>query len=49
MTSEPVAFIAKIKIPTTYIGKATIILKKDNPSGLPKNDASMAFPITIEY
>lgn len=49
MTSEEVSFIAKIKIPTNYIGKATIILKKDNPSGLPKNDASMAFPITIEY
>ncbi len=49
MTSAPVTFIAKIKIPNRYIGKATIILKKDNPSGMPKNDASMSFPITIEY
>jgi len=49
MTSDPVRFIAKIKVPTTYIGKVTIVLKKDNPSGLPQYDASMSFPITIEY
>lgn len=49
MTSAPVAFIAKIRIPPSYIGKATIVLKKDNPSGLPEHDASMSFPITIEY
>lgn len=49
MTSNPVRFIAKIKVPMTYIGKATIVLKKDNPSGLPEHDASMSFPITIEY
>ncbi len=49
ITSAPVRFIAKIKVPTTYIGKAIILLKKDNPSGLPENDASMSFPITIEY
>lgn len=49
MTSAPVSFIAKIKIPNNYIGKAIVILKKDNPSGLKENDASMSFPITIEY
>ena len=49
MTSSLVSFIAKIKIPSNYIGKATLILKKDNPSGLPEHDASMSFPITIEY
>ncbi len=49
MTSQPVSFIAKIKIPNNYIGKATVILKKDNPSGLPEYDASMSFPINIEY
>lgn len=49
MTNDPVTFIAKIKIPNSYIGKATVILKKDNPSGLKENDASMSFPITIEY
>jgi hypothetical protein len=49
MTSSPVPFIAKIKVPNTYIGKATILLKKDNPSGLSEHDASMSFPIIIEY
>lgn len=49
MTSAPVAFIAKIKVPTNYIGKAIVILKKDNPSGMKENDASMSFPITVEY
>jgi hypothetical protein len=49
MTSAPVRFIAKIKIPNSYIGKATVVLKKDNPSELKENDASMSFPITIEY
>jgi hypothetical protein len=49
MTTEFVPFTAVIKIPETYIGKATLILRKDNPSGLPEHDASMSFPFTIEY
>jgi hypothetical protein len=49
MTKEFVLFKADIKIPQSYIGKATLVLKKDNPSGLPEHDASIAFPITIEY
>ncbi len=49
MTTEFVPFKAKITIPVSYIGKATVILKKDNPSGLPEKDASISFPITIEY
>lgn len=49
MTSEPVGFISNVVIPKSYIGPATLILRKDNPSGLPENDASMSFPITIEY
>ncbi len=48
MTPELVPFTAQMKIPATYIGPATLILRKDNPSGLPKNDASMSFPITIQ-
>ena len=38
-----------IKIPETYIGPATLVLKKDNASGLPEHDASISFPFTIEY
>jgi len=49
MTENFVPFKADLKIPETYIGPATLILKKDNPSGLLENDASISFPITIEY
>jgi hypothetical protein len=49
MTSEFVPFTYKATVPSTYLGKATVVLMKDNPSGLPENDASISFPITIEY
>ncbi|MBU1293049.1 Gmad2 immunoglobulin-like domain-containing protein [Patescibacteria group bacterium] len=49
MTTEFVPFSTNIKAPESYIGPATLVLKKDNPSGLPENDASISFPITIEY
>lgn len=49
MTEEFVPYKATIKVPDTYIGAATLVLKKDNPSGLPQNDASVSFPFTIEY
>lgn len=49
MTTDFVAFRAEIKVPLNFIGPATLILKKDNPSGLPEKDASLSFPITIEY
>lgn len=49
MTEDFVPFRADIKIPETYIGPATIILEKDNASGLPEHDASMSFDFIIEY
>ena len=49
MTEDFVKFSADIKIPIWYIGPATIVLKKDNPSGLPENEASISYPIVIEY
>lgn len=49
MTTEFVPFTSEIKVPESYIGPATLILRKDNASGLPENDASVSFPITIEY
>lgn len=49
MTTNFVNFKADIKIPQTYIGPATLVLKKDNPSGLEEHDASISFPINIEY
>jgi hypothetical protein len=49
MTENFVPFEAEIKAPVSYIGEATLLLKKDNPSGLPEYDASISFPITVEY
>lgn len=49
MTTQFVNFKADIKIPQTYIGPATLVLKKNNPSGLPEHDASISFPIIVEY
>ena len=49
MTQNFVPFTAPVSVPASYTGPATIVLKKDNPSGLPENDASMSFPITIAY
>ncbi len=49
MTENFVPFRAEIKAPSTYMGPATLVLRKDNPSGLPEHDASVSFPITVEY
>jgi len=49
MTSEFVPFKGEIKAPESYIGPATLVLRKDNASGLPEHDASISFPITVEY
>lgn len=49
MTENFVPFKADIAIPQNYTGKATLILHRDNPSGLAENEASIAFPINIEY
>ncbi len=48
MTTEFVPYKVDIKIPGTYTGPATIVLHKDNPSGMPQRDASISFPVTIE-
>ncbi len=49
MTEEFVPFKADLTIPESYIGPATLVLKKDNPSGLAEHEASISFPITVEY
>lgn len=49
MTENFVPFSIDIKVPESYIGKATVILRNDNPSGMLENDRSISFPITIEY
>jgi hypothetical protein len=49
MTDAFVPFEINVKVPNTYTGPATLVLHKDNPSDLRENDASISFPITIEY
>ena len=49
MVDTFVPFEANVKVPDAYTGPATLILHKDNASGLPEHDASMSFPFTIEY
>lgn len=49
MTNEFVPFKGEIKILDSYIGPATLVLHKDNASGEPQLDASISFPIVIEY
>ena len=48
MTNEFVPYISTIKIPVTYTGAVTVLLKKDNPSGMKENDASISFPIIVK-
>lgn len=49
MTENFVDFSADMKVPDTYIGPATLVLRKDNPSGLPQYDASIFIEIVVEY
>jgi hypothetical protein len=49
MTTDFVPFRGEVKAPIEYIGPATLVLKKDNPSDLREYDASISFPITVEY
>ncbi len=48
MTTEFVPFEAALAFTTekdTYSNRGTLILKKDNPSGLPKNDDALEIPV----
>jgi len=47
MTENFVPFHSDIKIPESYSGPAKLILKKDNPSGLPEHDASISFGVVV--
>ena len=48
MTTAQVPFTATITISGNYIGPATLVLLRDNPSGLPQNDDSVEIPIMIQ-
>ena len=49
MTTDFVPFKAEVHAPTSYIGPATLVLEKDNPSGLPEHDDSVSLNIVVEY
>ena len=49
MTNDLIPFTADLMVPESYVGPATLELKKDNPSGDPRNDASLSYPITVQY
>jgi hypothetical protein len=48
MTDKQVPFTLKLTFTTTYTGPASLILQKDNPSGLPQNDDSLTIPVVIK-
>ncbi|RJR12612.1 hypothetical protein C4585_03295 [Candidatus Parcubacteria bacterium] len=47
MTTEFVPFEGEILV-QNYSGPATLVLHKDNPSGLPEHDDSVSLPIVIQ-
>ncbi len=46
MTVDNVPFAATVVV-QNYTGPATLVLVRDNPSGLPEHDASVSIPIII--
>ncbi|MDB5225750.1 MAG: hypothetical protein JWL87_702 [Candidatus Adlerbacteria bacterium] len=49
MTSDFVPFVATLSFPAQPAGSpGTIILRKDNPSGLPQNDESLSLPVVFQ-
>lgn len=48
MTEAFVPFIAAVQITEQYSGPATLILRKDNPSGEASREASVEIPIVIQ-
>ncbi len=47
-TNNFVPFTAEVSLKALYNGPATLVLKKDNPSGNAANDASLSFPILVQ-
>ena len=47
-TDAQVPFTATVTLGSPYHGPATLVLLKDNESGLPQNDDSFEVPIVIQ-
>ena len=48
MTTEQVTFTSTVSLSGNYTGLATVVLLRDNPSGLPENEDSLEIPIVIQ-
>ena len=48
MTSDFVPFISKLTFPKPTTDTGTLVLIKDNPSGLPENDESVSIPVRFK-
>lgn len=44
----PIPFTAQVFLDAGYTGPATVILMRDNPSGLPQNDDSVEIPVVVQ-
>lgn len=47
MTDKPVPFTAKLTYTSALSGEGTLLLQKDNPSGLEANDDSASMPLKL--
>lgn len=47
MTDKPVPFTVKLTFSNTPGGNGTLVLQKDNPSGIAANDDSVSIPINL--
>lgn len=47
MTEDFVPFVATMTFPSVTTSTGTLILQKDNPSGLPEHDAHIEIPVTF--
>ena len=47
MTTSTVPYLATLTWATTTATSGVLILKKDNPSGMPENDAEISFPVSF--
>ena len=48
MTSDMVPFSATLDYGATIVGDGVLVLRRDNPSGLPENDDSVTIPLRFE-
>lgn len=47
MTEDFIPFTATLDFPPSLSGKATLVLEKDNPSGLPENADELRIPVVL--